>query len=327
MFRSFAPLVLLLALVAPALAAQPYRLTLPKGTLLEMSAVKDVDSGSLESGDLVLFTVTKPAVVKGVTLVAKGAAGRGVAVYSRGARVGGRGELMVEVEEVAAADGTWIPVRVRSADAGGLAGLIPEESMDLTEPVFPKGKNGMLSSKRVLQVWTVAAQEFVVTPGGALPKVAAAPLVAPKGLKGTPVKVLEGSPVVIRPKVEIVSGQVKTGDTVEFVTTEPLVVDDKTVVAEGAVAKGTVLLARESGKANKGGELVLSIDRVVGVDGKPIELRLSSAKKGSGNKAISFGLSRVVPLVGLAVSGRQAVVPVDKEFVVGVARDCLVVVP
>lgn len=325
--RRFAPLILALALALPAAAAAPYRLALPAGTPLEIAAVKDVDSGSLESGDIVLFTVTKPAVVKGIALIPTGSAGRGVAVYSRASRVGGRGELMVEVEEVAAADGTWIPIRVRDADAGGLAGLIPEESMDLTEPVFPKGKNGMLSAKRVLAVWTTAPREFVVTPGGPLPRIAAAPLAAPKGARGTPVKVPEGTLVTIHPKVEISTADVKTGDTVEFVTSQPLVVDGKTVVAEGAVVKGTVLLARESGKANKGGELVLGLDRVATVDGKSMDLRLSSAEKGSSNRAISFGVSRVVPLVGLAVSGRQAVVPVDQEFLVGVSRDSLVVVP
>lgn len=317
----------LLALAAPALAASPYRLTLPAGTPLEISAVKDVDSGSLESGDIVLFTVTTPAIVQGIALVPKGSAGRGVAVYSRAARVGGRGELMVEVEEVAAADGTWIPIRVRDADTGGLAGLIPEESMSLAEPVFPKGRNGQLPASLVLPVWTTASRDFVVTPGGALPKIAAAPLAPPKSARGTPVKVPEGTVVTIHPKAEISSGNVQTGDTVEFVTSEPVVVDGRTVVAEGAVVKGTVLLARQSGAANKGGELVLGLDRVATVDGKSMDLRLSSAEKGSANRAISFGISRVVPLVGIAVSGRQAVVPVDQEFLVGVARDSLVVVP
>lgn len=328
MMRKSLPLILaLLALAVPGLAAAPYRLTLPAGTALEIAAVKDVDSGSLESGDIVLFTVTKPAVVKGVDLIPKGSAGRGVAVYSRGARVGGRGELMVEVEEVAAADGTWIPIRVRDSGAGGLAGLIPPESMDLTEPVFPKGKNGLLSAKRVLPAWTTAAREFVVTPGGALPRIAAAPLAPPKGAQGTPVKVPEGTLVTIHPKTEISSGNVKTGDTVEFVVSQPVTVEGRTIVAAGAVVKGTVLLARESGKGNKGGELVLGLDRVATVDGKSLDLRLSSAEKGSGNRAISFGVSRVVPLVGMAVSGRQAVVPVDKEFVVGVSRDSMVVAP
>lgn len=39
MLKRLAPLLLLLALAVPALAAAPYRLSLPAGTLLEISAV------------------------------------------------------------------------------------------------------------------------------------------------------------------------------------------------------------------------------------------------------------------------------------------------
>lgn len=303
-------LLLLLALAAPA------RLTLPAGTPVQISATQDVDSGSLQSGDLVAFTVTAPVVVKGVTIIPQGAAARGVAVYSRPSRVAGRGELLVEVEDVAAADGTWIPLRVRDADAGGLAGLIPEDSMDLTEAVFPKGSNGMLSAKRVLQVWTTAPRDFTVAGG----KVTAVPPALGKGAVPVP----EGTLVTIRPQAEISTETARTGDTVQFVVTDAVTVQGRTVIAEGAAVTGTVLLARESGRANHAGELVLGIDRVTAVDGKPLPLRLSAAEQGGANRGLSFGLSRVVPLLGLAISGRQAVVPVDQVFVVGVAGDCVV---
>ncbi len=334
MIPRFAALFLMLGVgtlitAGPVLSAPstPYRLSVYPGTPLEISAARDVDSGSLKSGDLVLFVVTKPVVVNGVTVVATSAAARGVAVYSRAARVGGRGELLVEVEDVAAVDGTWIPLRVRAAEAKGLADLIPEECMDLAEPVFPKGRNGLLSSKRVLKAWTAAPQDFMVRPGGQSPRVAAAPLVSPPGVAGTPVRLVEGTPVTIRPASEIVSDQVHTGDSVKFLTTRAVIQNGRTVIAAGASVVGTVLLARASAAANHPGELVLGIDSVVGVDGRPILLRLSSASAGSTNRAISFGLSAVVPLAGLAVHGRNAVVPVGHEFVVAVVRDCLVMVP
>ncbi len=305
----------------------PNRLTLEPGTPLEIAVVQDVDSGSLKSGDLVRFRVIQPVLVKGIPVVASEAPARGVAVYSRAARVGGRGELMVQVEDVAAVDGTWIPLRVRPASEKGLAGLIPAECMDLTEPVFPKGRNGRLSSQRVLKAWTSARQDFLVTSVKASSKVVAAPLAAPKGLPGKPVRVVAGTPVSLRPASEIVSDQVVTGDAVSFVTSRELNLNGQTLVAAGAPATGTVLLAREAGAANHGGVLVLGIESVQGVDGRPIPLRLSSATSGSANHVISLGISAVVPLVGLAVHGRNAVVPVDHEFVVAVAQDCLVVVP
>lgn len=325
--RTLPSLLLLAALLAlPALAAPPRVLTLPAGTAIDLSAVTDVDSGSLQSGDLITFRILEPVVVQGVTLLAREGAARGVAVYSRGARVGGRGELIVELADVAAVDGTWIPLRVRPEGSGGLAALIPEEQMDLSEPVFPKGRNGMISAKRVYRVWTTAAQSFTVT-GDRVPQVARVPLAPPQGARGTPVQVPEGTVVGIHPVAELVTGQVHEGDAVDFVVSQDVLVGGKRVLAAGATAKGTVLVARESGEANKGGLLVLGVDRVATVDGKAIPLRLSSASKGDSNRILSFGVSRVVPLAGLAIRGRQAVVPVDQEFLVGVARDCLVVVP
>jgi hypothetical protein len=303
------------------------RLTLESGTPLEIAVVQDVDSGSLKSGDLVHFRVTRPVLVKGIPVVASEAPARGVAVYSRAARVGGRGELLVQVEDVAAVDGTWIPLRVRPARDKGLAGLVPAECMDLSEPVFPKGRNGRLSSQRTLEAWTAARQDFLVTSAGTSHKVVAAPLTPPKGLPGTPVRLVAGTLVSLRPASEIVSDQVVTGDAVPFVTSQELVLNGQTLVAAGAPATGTVLLAREAAAANHGGVLVLGIESVQGVDGRAIPLRLSSATSGSGNHVISLGISAVVPLVGLAVHGRNAVVPVDHEFVVAVAQDCLVVVP
>ena len=57
------------------------RLTLESGTPLEIAVVQDVDSGSLKSGDLVHFRVTRPVLV-GIPVVASEAPARGVAVCS-----------------------------------------------------------------------------------------------------------------------------------------------------------------------------------------------------------------------------------------------------
>lgn len=322
MRRSMLVLLVLAALAVPALG-EAQRLVLPAGSPLVISSKNDINSGDVQTGDLVEFTVHDAVSVKGVPVVAASAPARGVVVYSRHARIAGRGELMVEVQDVQAVDGSWIPIRVRSASTGGLAALVPQEDMDLTGATFPRGRNGLLSSGRVLDAWTTEEAAFLVTPQGPT----AAPLAPRHGAKGSPVKLVAGTPVHIHPTDAISSGSVQVGDQVAFTTSEAVTVNGKTVIESGAGAQGTVLMVVESAMANHGGELVLGIDSVQGVDGQAIPLRSTDASKGRGNHALSFALGRIVPLVGLAVSGRQAVVPPDQQFVVSVARDRLVMVP
>ncbi len=327
-----APPVLLMLVLAlsPAGATAPgasYQLEVPAGSPLALSTQVDVDSGSAKVGDKVAFVVTTPLVVKGVTVVATSAPGRGSVVYSRPARVAGRGELMVEVHDVQAVDGSWITVGARQGDQTGLAGLVEASMMSLTEPTFPRGRDGLLRSSQILQAWTLEGTTFVVTPGSGPPKVVAAPLSAPGTLQGQRTRVAAGTKVRIRALVDIVSGQVQVGDRVKFNTVEAVTVDGLQVIPAGAEALGTVLRAIESGAANHAGELVVSIDSVRGVDGRPIPLNRYAGNRGGSNRALSLGADLIVPLSGLAIHGRQAVISKDEVFDVAVSEDRLVVVP
>lgn len=314
-------LVLGTALLSAAGAAS--RLDLPRGTALEVSAQVDVDSGSARLGDQVAFVVRGPVVVQGVTLVAAGAPGRGTVVYSRPARVAGRGELMVRLLDVQAVDGSWIPVGVRRGDSTGLAGLIPDSLMDVTEPRFPRGRNGLLSARRLLDAWTLEARTFESVSG----KVASAPLSAPATLEGRRVLVPAGTPFQFRPLTDVVSGQVQVGDRVEFQVLQTVVVQGQPVIQAGAPGSGTVLRAIESGAANKSGELVISLDEVQGVDGRWLPAHSFEGNRGDANRVLSLGVNLVVPLAGFAISGRQAVIPKDRLSDGGTASDRLVVVP
>jgi len=322
-------LTVLLAVSRATAAAPgaPYPLEVPAGSPLALSAQVDLDSGSAKVGDKVAFVVTTPLVVKGLTLVATSAPGRGSVVYSRPARVAGRGELMVEVHDVQAVDGSWIPVGVRQGDKTGLAGLVEASMMSLTEPTFPRGRDGMLRSSQVLPAWTLEARTFVVTPGSNPPRIVAAPPSAPGTLQGHRTLVAAGTKVRIRALVDIVSGQVQVGDRVKFQTVEAVTVEGRKVVAVGAEALGTVLRAIESGAANQAGELVVSIDSVCGVDGRPLPLNRYAGHRGDSNRVLSLGADLIVPLSGLAIHGSQAVISRDEVFDVAVSEDRLVVVP
>lgn len=315
--------ILVLGPAVLSAVSAPSRVEVPRGTPLEVAPQVDVDSGSAKVGDQVAFVVKSPVVVQGVKLVAAGAPGRGAVVYSRPARVAGRGELMVRLLDVQGVDGSWIPVGVRQGDQTGLAGLIPDVLMDLTEPQFPRGCNGLLSSRRLLDAWTLEPRAFAVRSG----KVAAAPLSAPANLKGKKILVPSGTLFQFRPLADVVSGQVVVGDRVKFAVVETVVVQGQPVIQAGAPALGTVLRAVESGAANKSGELVVSLDAVQGVDGRWLPAHSYQGDRGDANRLISLGVNLVVPLAGFAVSGRQAVISRDTVVTGGTSYDRLVVVP
>ena len=241
--------------------------------------------------------------------------------------VGFRGELMMGIQDVQAVSGSWLPLRAQAARGNGLAKVIPESNFELTAPVFPSGKNVRLNHNQVFDVFTDGKRSFVVTTSSRGTSVAEVPpaRVQRKGIRV--VKVSDGATVRVHPAQELSSGQVNTGDSIDFVVIAPVLVGQTTVIAENAPAKGTVLLSRKADIANKAGLLVLSIDKVQAVDGSWIRLSAASAGRGSNNKAYSAAISVLVPVVGLAVNGREMVVHQDKEFTIYIYDDHYVGVP
>lgn len=326
-YRRFFACLLALPIVALALAGQAaprsFRLEVPAGTRLSVCAVQDVVTNKIKSGQMVELKVTRGVTIKGVKVIAASAPARGVILYSRGSGVGFRGEMMMGIQDVQAVDGTWIPLRAQAARGNGLAKVIPESNFDTTAPVFPSGKNIRLSHNQVFDVFTDGKRDFMVT-GSRVTEVPPA-RVQRKGIRV--VKIADGATVRVHPAMELKSSQVNTGDSIDFVVIAPVMVGQTTVIAENAPAKGTVLLARKAGMGNKGGLLVLSIDKVQAVDGSWVRLSEASAGRGSSNKAYSAAISVLVPVVGLAVNGREMVVKQDKEFAIYIYDDHYVGVP
>lgn len=308
-FRSLVLLLSLLLMTVSSAMAAPYRVNVTAGTRVPLRAQQDVLSNKVKAGQTINLTAASSVRVRGVTIIAAGAPAHGSVVYSRGSGVGFAGEMMIVLMDVQAVDGSWIPLRAQPQGGDARARLLPSTDYDLVGAPFPAGKNARLSYRRVFNGFTDAARGYIVNGS----RISIAVPLTPPGKRL--IKLPDGVVVRVQPTRELSSGQLNTGDRVDFITMAPVEVGGATVIAQGAPAYGTVLLARHAKMGNKGGLLVMSVDRVKAVDGTEVRLSASSAGRGDGNKALGTAASMlIVPFIGLAIEGREAVVHQNKEI-------------
>lgn len=85
----------------------------------------------------------------------------------------------------------------------------------------------------------------------------------------------QGTPVAIRLQHSISSASATSGDSFDFVLAEPLVVNGKTIAAEGAAGTGRVVAARKSGRLHNAGYLRLALASIE-VNGEQVPVQSSS---------------------------------------------------
>lgn len=314
-------IVVLLALQAVTLPAAAAPVELPEGTPVMLRAAQEARSNEVVSNQLINLVVVNPIRVKGVTLVAADAPVHASVAYNRGSGVGFGGEMILLVMDMQAVDGSWIPLRATPMAGNGCSRIIPDSAYDRVSAPFPSGKNLRLSTQVCFPAYVDGARTYDVTGR----KIALAPRRPVPGKRW--VLVQDGTLVTVHATEDISSGRVSTGDRINFVTSSAVTENGLTIIAQGAPAYGTVLLCRKAQMANKGGLLVASIDRVQAVDGSWIRLSSSNAGRGASNRQYTVAISLVVPVVGLAVEGRESVIPADKDLPVFVMLNRHVAVP
>jgi hypothetical protein len=101
------------------LAPQIARIQIPAGTLIEIETASTVSSANAAVGDQIKFLVSRRVMVNGVKVIDRGATARARVVKVKPAGAWGSGGLLSWVmEDVAAIDGTTVPIKL----AGRLAG-------------------------------------------------------------------------------------------------------------------------------------------------------------------------------------------------------------
>jgi hypothetical protein len=97
-----------------------------------------------------------------------------------------------------------------------------------------------------------------------------------------PIVVPAGEPISIRLQNSISSATATPGDSFDFVLTEPLVVNGKTVAPVGAPGVGRVVAVRHSGRLHNAGYLRVALASVA-INGKQAPLETSSVVMAGGS--------------------------------------------
>jgi hypothetical protein len=122
-----------------------------------------------------------------------------------------------------------------------------------------------------------------------------------------------------------------SGDKVDFLLAEDLIIDGVVVLKKGNKAFGEVIHAQKSGFGGRGGELIIGV-RSLDVDGQVIPLRSLKPIKGQyigqNNSDTAFAVS-LIPYAGLAslfITGGEIVLPAGTRAIALVASETAVVV-
>ena len=119
------PVLLLLVMSAEGGARKPQRsaVRVPAGTVVELETAYTLNSQLVRKGDAVSFRVVNPVVVEGRVVVEKGATATGVVMLAeRGGHFGRAGRIAWTIREVAAADGSRVPLRFDGRTVGDSKG-------------------------------------------------------------------------------------------------------------------------------------------------------------------------------------------------------------
>lgn len=152
---------------------------------------------------------------------------------------------------------------------------------------------------KVLALGLLVLLAIVISCSGVAPQ---APATADDGgsppfAKSETAQIAKGTPVFVRLQSSISSARAETGDTFSAVLDDPLTVDGKTVVAEGADLSVRVVAARKSGQMHRPGYLRLALSSIT-VNGRQIPIQTTSVFVEGGN----FG-NRNLAYMGGGVGG------------------------
>ncbi|MGZ4878956.1 MAG: hypothetical protein ACXVIO_12270 [Candidatus Angelobacter sp.] len=123
----------------------------------------------------------------------------------------------------------------------------------------------------------------------------------------TPAKVTlkEGTDVNLKLAQALSSKTAATGDSVELVLDQDLIVENAVVAKKGSRAVATVSNAKKAGMAGKGGELNLRLEYLKAGDTR-VKLRGVQAKNGDNKTGATVGLVVAFGVLGFMKHGKQA---------------------
>ncbi len=174
----------------------------------------------------------------------------------------------------------------------------------------------------MLRYVTALSLAFVLIAHIAMPRYAVA---QERPQSAATVTIPDGTELYVVTADEISSKDATEGDPVNFRIAEDVVIDGRTVIAKGTLAKGTVTSAVRSGRMGKGGKLGIRLESTYTVDRQRLKLRAAKGKKGDDKTTSVIALTMLVSVFFLLKKGHDAKIKegtriqvfTDEEKVVG----------
>lgn len=116
----------------------------------------------------------------------------------------------------------------------------------------------------------------------------------------------DGTEISVVTIEEISSKTAAEGDPLTFKVDEDVVVGGKTVIAKGALVKGSVSATKKSGRMGRAGTLSIRIESTTTVDDQKIKLRASKGKEGDDKTGTTVALVVLFGPLGFLKKGKDA---------------------
>lgn len=131
----------------------------------------------------------------------------------------------------------------------------------------------------------------------------------------------EGTEVRVRTESELSSKTSEAGDTVYLRVSDPVKINGRIIVPDGARVTGRVSAARHRGVFGRSGKLEIAVDSVkIGDNSCRLRGAKNSSGKGQGTLSIATAVL-VAPLAGI-ITGKSARIPANTEFIAYTDQDC-----
>jgi hypothetical protein len=98
----------------------------------------------------------------------------------------------------------------------------------------------------------------------------------------------------------LASDRNKAGDTFAFAMLDPVVIDGRVLVAQGAVGSGTVLVSGHNGTSGHEGDLTLRLDSLRAADSGSVHFADQKFTINGRNRRVMSGMLGLVPWAGLS---------------------------
>lgn len=137
----------------------------------------------------------------------------------------------------------------------------------------------------------------------------------------------DGTDLRVRLRDPLSSKTAKVDDPIYFEVAEDVKIDGVTAIAQGSLARGTIIEANKGKSFGRRGKLNFSIDVVKAVDGQNVRLRATKEIKGDDRYATAGVVSVLILPAGLFIKGKNVELAAGTEYLIYINGDRTIKIP